>query len=184
MRLLKSISLCAFLWLGNAALCYAGVPVDYLTITEQDAALALSGKDKRTAAIALDKVKGQPGGIPFVSLTIEDAEFRRAIGDSLSLVGLHSTDAGAKYALRAVIVSGGVPFFQMGSEPYHATYSVQYELYNAQTGKNIFSKRIETVFKLERTANMVNVNRGYVLAGGAIRENIKTLVVELLKLKL
>lgn len=56
---LKSILLCAFLWLGNVVLCHAGVPFDYLVMTEQDAAVILSGKHRRAKVVALDRVKGQ-----------------------------------------------------------------------------------------------------------------------------
>lgn len=140
-------------------------------------------KNKPRATIAVDKIKGDAGGIPFVSLTVEDAEFRQAIELSLELVGLSRPDAQPRYSLRAVIVGSDVPFFQLG-DTTRATYAVQYDLYESATGKNVYSRRIETIYKQDKASNRLNVNRGYQLVGGAIRENLKLLALDLLKLKL
>jgi hypothetical protein len=110
---------------------------------------------------------------------VSDADFRFALENSLKSAGLLSTGEAPRYQLDATLLSLEQPLVGFSLT---VTCSVRYDLSDAASAKRVFGKTITTPFTATTSDAFLGVERMRIANEGAVRQNLRQLLQELLVL--
>lgn len=131
-------------------------------------------------SVVVQDVTGGRETSPMWTSQVSSDAFRRALEDSLRNAGILGGGGGLKFRLTADLLRVDQPMFGASMT---VSSQVRYSLVEIATGKEIYGRVIDASYTAAWNAAFLGVERLKIANEGSIRENIESLLRDLVSLK-